>query len=184
MTTQRTARLGPLSGLLIAGALALGCASTGSGPGAASTAPPVMDQHRLEQLFADEVEAITGPVGALQTEIRGIPVFLFSDANHDRMRIFAAIARIEDIQEPVRSVLLTANFHTTLDARYAFSNGFVFAVFMHPISSLTPDHLRSGLAQVVSLVETFGSTYSSGVMNFAPPSRSEGRPEGDAEGPS
>lgn len=125
-----------------------------------------MTQHRLEELFSDEVEAITGPVGALQSEVRGIPVYLFSDVANDRMRLFAALARVESLDPRIYPVLLTANFHSALDARYAVSDGFVFSIFMHPISSLSPELLRSGLDQVVRLVETFGTTYSSSDLAF------------------
>lgn len=132
-----------------------------------------MTQYRLEEIFSDEVEAITGPVGALQSQVRNIPVYLFSDPQNDRMRLFAAIARAEDVDPRLHEVLLTANFHSSLDARYAISNGFIFSVFLHPISSLSPDLIRSSLGQVVSLVETFGTTYSSGVLVLPGGPRSE-----------
>ena len=64
--------------------------------------------------------------------------------------------------------MLVANFHNALDARYAVSNGNVFAAFLHPLSSLEENDLRSALRQVSQLVANFGTTYSSGGLQFAP----------------
>ncbi len=132
---------------------------------AASTAEP-MTQARMEALFAEEVDAILGPPGAIQTRVDGINVHLISDPRRDRMRIIAPIARVGRLDRRIYPILLQAGFHTTLDARYAISNGVVYAVFLHPISSLSPELLRSALAQVVSLVKTFGTSYSSGRLHF------------------
>ncbi len=32
--------------------------------------------------------------------------------------------------------MMIANFHTALDARYAISDGVIYAAFIHPLSSL------------------------------------------------
>ena len=66
--------------------------------------------------------------------------------------------------------MLDANFHSALDARYAVSEGIVYALFLHPISSLTPQQIVSALDQVVSLVTTFGTSFSSGQLQFGPSS--------------
>jgi hypothetical protein len=125
-----------------------------------------MDQAMMELLFADNVDAIMGPSGAIQTRVDGINVYLISDPENDRMRIVAPVARLENVDSRVMEVLLRANFHSTLDARYAVSHGVIYAAFMHPISSLSPDLLTSALAQVLSLTKTFGSTYTSGEHHF------------------
>ena len=59
-----------------------GCAGFSGGAlhgsdGVASDGP--MTQGRMELLFADQVEAIMGPPGAIQTRIDGINVYLISD---------------------------------------------------------------------------------------------------------
>ena len=121
-----------------------------------------MTQARMELLFSEEVDAIAGPPGAIQTRVDGINVYLISLAETDRMRIIAPIAVTQHLNRRVYDILLTANFDSTKDARYAVSDGVVYAVFMHPISSLSPELLRSAFAQVLSLVKTFGSTFSAG----------------------
>jgi hypothetical protein len=123
-----------------------------------------MTQSRMEILFGDEVDAIVGPPGAIQTQIDGISIYLISQSRLDRMRIVAPIAMVENLDPRVLEVLLRANFRNTLDARYGISDGVIYALFLHPISSLTPALLRSGLSQVVSLVKTFGTSFSSGAM--------------------
>ena len=128
----------------------------------AATGVP-MTQARMEMLFAEEVDAIAGPPGAIQTRVDGINVYLISLAETDRMRIIAPIAVTQHLNRRVYDILLTANFDSTKDARYAVSDGVVYAVFMHPISSLSPQLLHSGFEQVLSLVRTFGSTFSAGL---------------------
>lgn len=63
-------------------------------------------------------------------------------------------------------IILVANFHTALDARYAVANGAVVSVFVHPLSSLQEADLRSGLCQVATLANNFGTSHSSGALGF------------------
>ena len=147
--------------------------------GPSKKAPKPMDQMRLEQIFADQVEAITGPTGVIQTKVDGIPVYCISDAPNDRMRIIAPIRQTADLDPRVFELLLRANFHSTGDARYAVSEGVIFSTFMHPISSLTPELIQSGLSQVVNLAKTFGTTFSSSELIFPP---LPGQPAGEATG--
>ncbi|MEO0409240.1 MAG: hypothetical protein AAF289_18005, partial [Cyanobacteria bacterium P01_A01_bin.135] len=74
----------------------------------------------------------------------------------------------EDLTPAQVGNILIANFHTTLDARYAVSDGTVVATYLHPLSTLQEQDLRSAVRQVVSLAETFGTTYTSGELLFGP----------------
>ncbi|HIF94535.1 MAG: hypothetical protein ABGX04_14970 [Myxococcales bacterium] len=121
-----------------------------------------MTQSRLETLFGDEVDAIVGPPGAIQTRMDGVPLFLLSDEENDRMKLIAQIASASNFEGSVFGLLIQANFDRTLDARYAISDGVIFAVFQHPISSLTPGLIRSAVSQVLNLAENFNSTYAAG----------------------
>ncbi len=145
-----------------------GCAnfSDGSSRGSAGFASDgSMTQGRMELLFADQVEAIMGPPGAIQTRIDGINVYLISDPENDRMRLVTPISMVETVDPRVNEILLRANFYSTLDARYAVSDGVIYATFLHPISSLSPELLSSALAQVLSLTKTFGSSFSGGELH-------------------
>jgi len=125
-----------------------------------------MDQNRLERIFSDQVEAITGPTGAIQSQIDGIVIYCISDPANDRMRIIAPFSRVAGLDPRIPGVLLRANFHSTLDARYAISEDVIFAAFLHPLSSLTPEQIESAVSQVISLAKTFGTSYSSGELFF------------------
>ena len=149
-----------------------GCAGFSGAPSSESGAivsDRPMTQARMELIFADSVDAIMGLPGAIQTRVDGISVYLISDPKNDRMRIVALIARVENVDPRVNAVLLRANFNRTLDARYAVSDGVIYAAFLHPISSLSSDLLESALAQVLSLAKTFGTTFSSGKLHFNMP---------------
>lgn len=124
------------------------------------TAGEEMTQERMELLFADQVGAIMGPRGAVETRVDGVTVYLISDPASDRMRIIAPIADAENPNPRALDVLLRANFNNTLDVRYAIADKVVYAVFLHPISSLSPELIESALAQVLSLAKTFGSSFS------------------------
>lgn len=148
-------------------------ASSGDASGGEAGSGP-MTQARMELIFAERVEAIEGPSGALRTQVQGVNVYLISDPANDRMRLLAQIARVEQAPPQLLRVLLEANFHSTLDARYAISEGVIYSAFLHPMSSLTPELIESGLDQVVSLALTFGKSFSSGKLFFGT-SGAEGR---------
>ena len=61
---------------------------------------------------------------------------------------------------------MEANFHSALDARYAISDGILWAAFIHPLQELTKDQVISAISQVYSTVQTFGTYYSSGELSF------------------
>ena len=146
-----------------------GCTGLSDGPSPGSdgiASDGSMTQGKMELLFADQVDAIMGPPGAIQTRVDGINVYLISDPGNDRMRIVAPISMVEGVDPRVNAILLSANFHSTLDARYAISDGVIYGAFLHPISSLSPELLESALAQVLSLAKTFGSSFSSGQLHF------------------
>jgi hypothetical protein len=144
-------------------AMATGCAGLSPSDGEDSPAADVaMDQSRVERIFAEQVEAITGPPGAIHTVADGVQLYCISDPANDRMRLVVPIAQASSLDPRLLDVMMRANFHTTLDSRYAISEDVVFAVFLHPISSLSPELLRSAMKQVVSLAKTFGTSFSGG----------------------
>jgi len=99
-------------------------------------------------------------------EYDGVPLLLMTNTEFDRIRLLSPIIEDAEIAEVERQAMLQANFHTALDARYAISNGVVFAVYLHPLSSLHENDFRAALIQVSQLVKNFGSTYSSGGPTF------------------
>lgn len=61
---------------------------------------------------------------------------------------------------------MQANFDSALDARYAIAKGKLWSAFIHPLSELNEEQFFSGLAQTITLVKSYGETYSSGALIF------------------
>lgn len=125
-----------------------------------------MDLRVLDRVVRDAGASVRGGDGVWEFDIDGVRMACITDVRFDRMRLIAPICDEDELTEEQRKAVLEANFHTALDARYATSEGVLYAAFIHPLSSLTSEELRSAVGQVASLVETFGSTYSSGTLVF------------------
>ncbi|MFN2334376.1 MAG: hypothetical protein ABR550_08130, partial [Wenzhouxiangellaceae bacterium] len=91
---------------------------------------------------------------------------LIFDPEADRMRLMSPIAEAEILGPELMQRILQANFDSALDARYALAQGIVWSVFVHPLSTLNEDFLASALGQVHSAAETFGTTFSSGMLTY------------------
>ena len=127
-----------------------------------------MTLERLEDILRSEVGQLQTEQGQFQFEFEGRPMLILTNQEHNRMRIISPVTPEGQLTPEQRDAMLSANFHSALDARYAISNGTVFAAFLHPLSSLEENDLRSALRQVSQLVANFGSTYSSGGLQFGP----------------
>lgn len=98
--------------------------------------------------------------------IDDVMVTLVFDVNADRMRLFSQIAPSDGLSGPQLRRLMQANFDTALDARYAVAQGQLWSTFIHRMTTLTQEDFVSALAQTVTLVKTYGTTFSSGAMSF------------------
>lgn len=116
-------------------------------------------------LTAIDDNAVAEPNGITLT-VASVPVTVVVDPRANRMRILVPISSIQDLSEADLMRLLQANFDTALDARYAVANGRLWSTFIHPLAELDTDQLISGLAQTVTLAQTYGDTYTSGAIMF------------------
>jgi len=82
------------------------------------------------------------------------------------MRIIAPITEYSKLTAEQKDTVMEANFHKTLDARYASSNGILYSAYIHPMSALSETQIGDALEQVATLAATFGTTYSSGELSF------------------
>lgn len=89
-----------------------------------------------------------------------------TDTSAGRMRVITPIAPVDALPEEALMRLMQANFDTALDARYAVGQGLVWGAFIHPLDSLTTRDFASGVLQTHTLAETFGTTFSSGALNY------------------
>ncbi|MEL7198451.1 MAG: hypothetical protein AAGL10_09065 [Pseudomonadota bacterium] len=93
-------------------------------------------------------------------------MMVVTDTNAGRMRIITPIAETAALPEGAMERLMQANFDTALDARYAVGQGLVWGAFLHPLDSLTTRDFASGILQTKSLADMFGTTFSSGALNY------------------
>lgn len=66
-----------------------------------------------------------------------------------------------ELEEEQYKLMLEANFDRALDAKYALFDGIVWSVFTHPLAELEVEQFKIAMNQVITLSETFGSTYNS-----------------------
>jgi hypothetical protein len=147
----------------------VGCAALSSDPDPllnGNSGDEGMSPARMELIFGSLVPAIEGPSGAIRTVIDGINIYLISDPANDQMRMLVPIADVQGLDPQIFNALLEANFSNTPDARYGISEGTIFATFMHPISSLTPELIESALSQVIGLHRTYVGLFSRGRPSF------------------
>ncbi len=125
-----------------------------------------MTNEALGKILSQHVDALEGEPGRWKFTVDGVPMLCLTDATHDRMRIVAPVTKVSEMTDQQNAQVMEANFHTALDARYATTGGMLFAAFLHPLSTLSPEEARSALRQVSQLARTFGSSYSSGELLF------------------
>lgn len=127
-----------------------------------------MTNARLERILRTLEPNVKGGNGRWEMVRDGVPLMVLSDESHNRMRVIAPAAELKDVGQQILMTMMEANFATALDVRYAVSQGIVWAAFIHPLNSLRERDFISGLQQVITLVKTTGTTYSSSDLQFGP----------------
>jgi hypothetical protein len=156
-------------------------------PAAPPETPPAEERFSLEEPPADPVE-ITPEVSAVLEQMDEVikaldakaertgnrwqfmlqerVMLVVTDTTAGRMRIITPIALTADMPEGAMERLMQANFDTALDARYAVAQNLVWGAFIHPLDTLTQRDFASGILQTHAIGETFGTTFSSGVISY------------------
>ncbi len=161
--------------LLVIGLTPPGCAVTPTQGDIASPPPPAaMTIQRLDSLVRERGQSVKREGAVWQFRYEGVAVVCIADTKSDRMRLVSPIIALEKMSGLQLQRTMQANFHSALDARYAVRGGILYAAYIHPLSPLQDDQVRSGLFQVTNLVKSFGTTYQSRGLYF-------GRPEGAAK---
>lgn len=120
----------------------------------------------LDSLLRAHATDVEGRPGFWEFSLGERPVLVITDEGANRMRVFSPIVRDTDLDEEGLRRMLEANFHSALDAKYCLHQGFVISVFTHPLRELTDAQFIDALFQVVTLAETYGSTYQSTDLIF------------------
>ncbi len=118
---------------------------------------------KILDAYLGELEGQLGFWRGLRDEV---PVYVFSDESHDRMRVMSPVGELKELEPAVMQVLLQANYDRALDARYALRGMEVWSVAVHPLATLAPDDFASLIEQVVRLVKNTGSSYASTDLVF------------------
>lgn len=130
----------------------------------AAASPMTMDRM-AEIVKALDADAAVFDRG-MQLSIAGVNITIVADPVANRMRAFSAFKTLDGVDGQQLYRMMQANFDAALDARYAVAKGHVISVFLHPLAELNKKQLIEGLGQVVNLVKTFGTAYTSGAMTF------------------
>ncbi len=125
-----------------------------------------MTFDRLEKIVRtiDQDAEVRGT--AMKLTIADVRVTIIADPKNNRMRAFAPIQSLDGVNQQILYRLLQANFDSALDARYAIAQEHILSVFIHPLKELKKDQFIEGLGQVVNLVKTYGTAFTSGGMTF------------------
>jgi len=125
-----------------------------------------MTTTAMGKLLDSYLQELDGQPGFWRGMRGEVPVFVFSDDDHDRMRIMSPIGVVEELDPDLLHVLLQANYDRALDARYAMRGNELWAVVVHPLATLATDDLPSFFEQVVLLVKNTGTTFASTELVF------------------
>ena len=125
-----------------------------------------MNNQRLGELIKRIDSKVEGKPGYWEFRVEGQVIWVITDEKADRMRIIAPITKSEELDKQQLYRLLQANFDSALDARYSIAKGVIWSAYIHPLSPLTDKEFLEGVGQVVNLVTTYGTSYSSGALIF------------------
>lgn len=120
-----------------------------------------MTNEKIQKILYREAQDVEGQLGAWQFNYRQHQTMILTDESANRMRIMTPVIEEKDLEEGQLKLMLEANFDRALDAKYALFDGLVWAVFTHPLAELEVEQFKDAMNQVITLSETFGSTYNS-----------------------
>ena len=132
-----------------------------------------MNNKKMDAIFKAVATEMEGQLGSWQILYREGLVLVLTDETNNRMRIFSPVIEEKKLEDGQMKEMLEANFHSALDSKYSLYEGYVVSVFTHPLKELTKDQLIDAMDQVVALTLTFGDTYSSTGLIFAPKTEEE-----------
>ncbi len=125
-----------------------------------------MSNARIGELLDNLDLQAEGGDGYWRLVVADRKVMIITDEAADRMRIISPVTPTDALTEELLRRVMQANFDTALDARYAIAKDTLWSAFIHPLPALDDEAFVLGLGQVVNLVNTFGDSYSSGLLMF------------------
>lgn len=135
-----------------------------SAPHALNETPMTVERLGELVLAVDEDAVLEEPAWIVALD--GLEVIIVYDTDADRMRIVIPIGPATDIPREELVRLMQANYDSALDARYAIAQDTLWGVFIHPLSELSDDEFLTALGEVINIVLSYGTSYSSGLLIF------------------
>jgi hypothetical protein len=123
-------------------------------------------EERLHGILTNQTHVFSRRDGCWHVKYRGRKLIVAADALHDRMRAMTPIVEAIELRKTDLWLVLGANFDRALDARYAVAGGYLWSLFLHPLSELTDRMLIDGLDQTVWLADSYGDSYASSSLRF------------------
>lgn len=175
--SRLTRRVAPVLLALVAINFSVACAQTdddSSNTPESSPAPESTEPGLRLTMTADQLSKLVQRVDkeAQQDGNRWLftvaerQVFLVYDETNDRMRLLVPIRDAQTLGAAELMRLLQANFDTALDARYAVAQATLWGTYIHPLSTLTDEQFLVAIGQTVNVANTYGESYSSGLLTF------------------
>ena len=128
-----------------------------------------MNNLRLQRLIHRIGSNVDGQLGFWRFQYQGRQLVTVTDENHNRMRVMTPIVEDSELEMGDLRVLLAANYDRAIDAKFATAEGYLWALFNHPLRELTDDQFLDAVQQVKNLADNYGGSYSSGDIVFGGP---------------
>jgi hypothetical protein len=125
-----------------------------------------MNNQKIDKILKSNVDSVGGQTGAWQFKYFDRYFLLLTDEKNNRMRIISPIIEENKLDKDLLAKCLKANFHTTLDVKYALSQEILWSVYIHPLKELSQAQLVDAIKQVYRAAATFGYSFSSTDLIF------------------
>lgn len=125
-----------------------------------------MTNEKMGKILHREMDEVTGENGRWQVQFKGRTIFIITDAQFNRMRIFSPVIEVKEVKKGEYKTLLEANFDKALDAKYSIYEEVLWATFTHPLAELSVEQFKDAVRQVAILAANYGSSYTSTDFTF------------------
>lgn len=125
-----------------------------------------MNNERLDSLLNEVADTIQRQGNVWEFIVEDIAMICITDESNNRMRIMSPIKEVKELTDEELISSLEANFHTSLDVRYAIAEKLIWSAFIHPLRELSDQQVFDAVIQVYSATQTFGTIYTSTYLTF------------------
>ena len=115
----------------------------------------------IDSILTNDCEIIEKDKDHWEFKYKSRKIFILYERDKDRLKMFSAITRSNDLTKNDMKEVLTSNFEKTFDVRYSFYKGWLWSNFSHKISELTINEFLDARDQVFTLSKNYGTYYMS-----------------------